>query len=311
MDLKRILVLLLFNIILITGLAVASPYFFTRANLTSLLDNMALEVVALCGITLLLIGGYFDLSVDGCVALSGLIAGKLMNAGIFWPVAAFAGLLTGTIVGLINGIIVVRLEINGLIATLGTWWICVGITYGITKGLAPYDFPEGFQWIGQARLFGFRILVVWAVLAVVFMSLNLHLGQTGNHVFGMGGSKESARALGVNTIKLGIMLYVLVGLLAGFVGIATASKLDASSPMAVDGMVMRLIAASVLGGCALSGGQGSIVGGVLGLLVLNILGNAIILLGISPYWQKAVLGSILLIAVLSERTKIKRKVQYV
>jgi ribose/xylose/arabinose/galactoside ABC-type transport system permease subunit len=113
--------------------------------------------------------------------------------------------------------------------------------------------------------------------------------------------------LGVNVNRLGVGLYVLVGLLAGFVGIATASRFNASSPMAVDGMTMRLIAASVLGGCGLGGGQGSIIGGVLGLLSLNILGNAIIMLGMSPYWQKAFLGVVLLTAVLAERAKIQKR----
>jgi ribose/xylose/arabinose/galactoside ABC-type transport system permease subunit len=114
--------------------------------------------------------------------------------------------------------------------------------------------------------------------------------------------------MGIDTVKLGIILYTLVGLLAGFVGIMMASRLDAASPSTVDGMTLRTIAAIVIGGGSLSGGKGNIIAGVLGLLLMHVLSNAVIQLGISPYWQKAMLGSVLLVAVLSEKINLKRRI---
>lgn len=266
---------------------------------------MALEAIALSGYTLLLIGGYFDLSVDGVVSITGVTAGLLMVNGVDWKISVLLALLVAITIGFVNGIVVAKLKINGLIATLTTWWICVGFSMGLTKALSPYGFPEAFQMIGQARILGFRSLVLYALAAVVILSVVLHYTRTGSHIYVSGDNRQSADLMGINTTRLGIKMYVLVAVLAGFIGLMIASRLNAASPIAVDGMSLRVIAASVIGGVNLSGGKGTIVGGLLGLLLMHVLGNAIIQLGVSPYWQKVLLGGILLSAVLTERIHFK------
>jgi len=303
----RIAGLALINIAFIALLSVSTPYFMTRGNWVVLIDNMAIEAIALSGYTLLLIGGRFDLSPDGVVAASGIAAGLLMNRGVEWYIAAPIALFLAVAIGLINGIVVIKARINGLIATLTTWWIMVGLALGLTKALSPFGFPEAYQLIGQTRLLGFRIIVIYAIVTVVILSLILHFTPLGVHIYAMGGNEEATRMMGINTHLLGIGLYVLVGFLGGFIGLVVTSKMNAASVMAVDGMTLRIIAASVIGGCGLSGGKGSIIGGLLGLLLMHILGNAIIQLGVSPYWQKAVLGGILLTAALSERLKLSKR----
>jgi|WetSurSiteA1Bulk_404760.scaffolds.fasta_scaffold04921_2 ribose transport system permease protein len=304
---KRIIGLALINIAFIVLLAMTTPYFMSKGNLITLIDNMAIEAIVLSGYTLLLIGGHFDLSTDGVVALSGISAGLLMNSGVSWYIAVGVAMLVAAFIGLVNGIVVIKANINGLIATLTTWWICIGVGLGMTKGLSPHSFPDIFQTIGQTRVLGFRITVIYAVIAIIVISVILHLTRTGAHIYTSGDNSQSSALMGIEVDRLGIGAYLLVALLAGFVGVVLSSRMNASSIGVVDGMTLRIIAAAVIGGCSLSGGKGSVIGGILGLLLMSILGNAIIQWGISPYWQKAVLGGILLTAALSERLNFVRR----
>lgn len=304
---KRILWLIIINLIAIVLLWIFTPHFMSMDNLVVLVDNMALEAIVLSGYVLLLASGNFDLSIDGVVALCGVVAGLLMVDGVHWVIASLLSLLLAGLVGYINGLVVSKLKVNGLIATLTTTWICIGITFGMTKALAPYGFPEAFQWFGQARIFGFRILVIYAIIVSAILAVVLDYTKLGAHIYVTGDNSLAAEMMGVNTTLVGMKMYILVGLLSGFVGLMTASKLNAASPMAVDGMALRVIAAAVIGGTGLSGGSGSVIGGLLGLLLMSILSNAVIQLGASPYWQKSMLGGILLFAVLIEKVRRNRK----
>lgn len=301
---KRIIWILIINAILIVFLSLTTPYFMTKDNLIAIVDNLALEVIILSGYSLLLISGWFDLSVDGIVAVSGVVAGLLMvNSGVHWAIASIIGLLLGAGIGYFNSIIVVKMNVNGLIATLTTWWICAGFSLGMTKALSPYGFPEAFQFIGQTRFFGFRSIAIYAIIIFLVITLLLHFHKVGMYIYASGGSKKHSALIGLDIENFGMKLYVLMGLLSGLVGLLIASRLNASSPVAVDGMALRVIAAIVIGGGNLSGGEGTTIGGLLGLITMHILNNAIIQFGISPYWQKALLGGILLAAVLAERKK--------
>jgi len=298
---RRIVGLIVINLILIILLGIFTPYFLTKANLIVMVDNIALEIVILSGYALLIIGGHFDLSVDGVVALTGVIAGLLMNKGLGWVWSCGIAISVSALLGLINGFTVAKLGINGFIATLTTWWICQGFSFGLTKATAPYGFPDAFGILGQSHIFGFKSFVLYAIIIALVLSFVLHKTQMGIHLYASGDSPKSCERVGIDVAMLGIKIYILLGILAGFVGLILASRLDAASPIAVDGVALRVIAALVIGGCSLNGGQGTIIGGILGLVMMHILSNAVIQIGMSPYWQKAMLGSILLTAVLSER----------
>jgi ribose transport system permease protein len=298
---KRIAGLALINLLFIVVLGLIAPYFFTKANLVVVMDNMALEAIILGGYTLLLVGGYFDLSVDGIVALTGVLAGMAIVSGLPWPMAMIFSLFVAGCIGLLNGYVVAKLRINGLIATLTTWWICVGVSLGLTKALSPYGFPDTFQLIGQFRVMGFRVSVMYAIVIVAILAMILQSTKIGSHTYISGDNRTAAEMMGIDVVRLGMGLYMLMALLSGFIGVVLAARLNAASPVAVDGMALRVIAAAVIGGCSLSGGKGNIIGGLLGLSIMHILSNAVIQLGWSPYWQKAILGGILLAAVLAER----------
>jgi len=298
---KRILGLVVINIVIVVIISVTAPNFFSKDNLVVIIDNMALEAIALSGYTLLLVSGYFDLSVDGVVAISGVMAGIAMNSGVHWVAASLLALVIAGSIGCFNGFLVTRLNVNAFIATMGVWFCCVGITLGLTKAISPYGFSEAFQWLGQAKFLGFRNFVFYAIIISSILIIVLHFTKTGAHLYASGDNKQASEMMGINTKRLGMETYILLALLSGFIGLMMTSRLNAASPMAVDGMALRVIAASVIGGANLSGGEGSIVGGLLGLVLMSILSNATIQLGMSPYWQKAVLGGILLIAVLVEQ----------
>lgn len=295
---RRVLGLVAINVVFILVMGIAKPVFVSWANLSMLLANIAFESIAMAGLTLLLVAKLFDLSVDGTVSFSGVVAGKLMLAGLNPVFAILAALATGALAGLTNGILVMKLKINPIVATLSTWWIMTGAAYGLTKSVSSYGFPEWFQSIGQARVGSVRIYVIYAIVIVGVLSIMLAKTKFGRHIYIMGGNPEAGRLFGVKVDRLGIKLYVIMGVLASLIGIVLAARLDASSPNAVDGMTMRVIAAAVIGGCALSGGKGNILAGFLGLLLLNMLTNASIILGVSPYWQKSIIGAVLLLALI-------------
>lgn len=300
---RRFFGLIAINTIVIMTISILTPYFFSRENFVVLIDNIAIEAIVLAGYTLLLISGNFDLSVDGIIALTGVTGGILMMAGMNWVLAMLIALIMSGLIGLLNGVFVSRLGINGFIATLTTWWICVGITFGVTRAIAPFGFPNGFQSLGQTRFLGLRFYVIYVIIVIIVLSIILYYTKLGAHIYLTGDNRQAAEMMGINTTKLGILMYVLVGLLAGSVGIILSSRLNAASPMAVDGMALRVIAASMIGGTSLSGGKGSIINSLLGLFLMSILSNAVIHLGISPYWQKGILGGILLFAVLTEKLR--------
>lgn len=306
---KHILGLILIIVLLMAILGLTTQYFLTKNNLVAIVDNMALEIIVLSGYTLLLAGGYFDLSVDGMVGLGGVSAGLMMSKGISWLFASCVSLLLIGCIGTFNGFVVVRAKIDGLIATLTTWWMCVGVSLGLTRAVTQYGFPDDFQRIGQAHLLGFRFSVVYAVVAVIIASVILHWTPAGARIYASGDNRKAARLMGVDTTRLGVSMYAAIGLLSGFVGLVMASRMNAATTMSVDGMTLRVIAATVIGGANLRGGRGSVVGGVLGLFIMHILSNSIIQLGISPYWQKAVLGGTLLTAVLAQQLRRKKDVK--
>jgi len=294
---RRIIALAAINIAFFALMGALSPVFVGWPNIAVLLSNMAFESIALAGLTLLLVARLFDLSIDASVAMSGVICGKLLFYD--WPVvlAIAIPLVLGMLVGWVNGQLVMRMKINALIATLGTCWVMAGIAAGLTKSASTYGFPHAFEVLGQTRIFGVHIFVYYAVVIVGALALVLARTKFGRHIYIMGGNPEAGRLFGVRVDQLGVKLFVLMGLLAALIGIVLAARLDAAAPNVDDGMTMRVIAAAVIGGCSLGGGKGNVLAGLLGLLLLNMMTNAMVILGVNPYWQKSWTGAVLLLAL--------------
>ena len=304
---SRIFALVAFDAAVIGLITIKNPDFIRWDNLLVILNNMALPAIAVVATVFLLSAGRFDLSIDGVAALAGIVSGKLMagyGAGTVAGVAA--GLGVGLIVGLVNGGLIERLGLNPLVITLATWWGTAGIALGITQGNTPYGFPQSFQDLGQLESGGILITTFLAI-GVSLVGCGIIAGSRfAGHAKATGGDREAARLNGVNVRRVGMTLYVASALAAAAAGILLAARLNSATGTPYDGLALDVIASAVIGGATIGGGRGSIVGGLLGLLLLNMLGNGAIYVGISPYWEKAISGLVLLLAVLRDAIAARR-----
>jgi ribose transport system permease protein len=298
---KRSVIMLIINIGFIAIMTQLSPYFLYAgngfANFRVMAVNMAMDAIVTAAMVMLLVGGMFDLSVDGVVNMVGVIVGALITNGINIWLAIGAGLLVAAFVGFTNGVAVTRLRMNPLMTTLGTWWVTQGIAYGITQGVSSHSFPAEFVAIGYGAPLGIPMPIWYAVIFVGLAIFVLDKTRFGYHVYATGGNREGARLKGVKVDRVTIISFMLVALAAGLAGIVYASRLNAAVPQAVNGLNLRVIAGAVIGGASLTGGEGTIIGALLGLLFMTMLTNASIMLNISPYWQMCILGVVVLIAV--------------
>jgi ribose transport system permease protein len=298
---KRAVIMLIINICFIVLMSQLTPYFLYAgngfANFRVMAVNMAMDAIVTAAMVLLLVGGMFDLSVDGVVNMTGVIVGAFVAGGMNIWLAISLGLFAALIVGLVNGVAVTWLRMNPLMTTLGTWWVTQGLAYGITQGTSSHTFPAAFISLGNAAPLGIAMPIWYAVVFVGLAVFVLQKTRFGYHVFATGGNREGARLKGVKVDRVTIISFVLVALAAGLAGIVYAGRLNAAVPQAVNGLNLRVIAGAVIGGCSLAGGEGSIIGALLGLSFMTMLTNASIMLNISPYWQMCILGVVVLIAV--------------
>jgi ribose transport system permease protein len=297
----RAVIMLVINVGFILIMTRLSPYFLYAgngyANFKVMLVSMAMDTIVLAAMVMLLIGGMFDLSVDGVVNMTGVITGALLVSGVNIWVAMAAGVTSALVVGLINGISVTWLKMNPLMTTLGTWWVAQGLAFGITQGISSHSFPQTFIDIGYSAPLGITMPIWYACLFVGLAIWVLAKTRFGYHIYAIGGNREGARLHGVKVNRVTIISFVLVALASALSGIVYAARLNAAVPQTVNGLNLRVISGAVIGGCSLSGGEGSIVGALLGLFFMTMLTNASIMLNISPYWQMCILGVVVLIAV--------------
>ena len=298
---KRAVIMLVINLGFILIMTQLSPYFLYAgngfANFRVMLVSMAMDTIVLAAMVMLLVGGMFDLSVDGVVNMTGVLTGALLVSGANMWLAIAAGVSAAAVVGLINGIAVTRLKMNPLMTTLGTWWVTQGLAFGITQGISSHSFPKEFINIGYAAPYGITMPIWYAGILVALAIWVLARTKFGYHVYATGGNREGARLHGVKVDRVTIISFVLVALASALSGIVYAARLNAAVPQTVNGLNLRVISGAVIGGCSLNGGEGSIIGALLGLFFMTMLTNASIMLNISPYWQMCILGVVVLIAV--------------
>lgn len=273
------------------------PRFLALANLRAILIGSAMEIVLVVGVVFLMVGKMFDLSLDGVINMVGVVAGLLMVAGVPWPVACAAALASGAAIGLINGICTTTLNMNPLMTTLATWWIARGIAFGLTQGISPYGFPESFVALGYSLLAGIPIVYYYALAAAVIGALVMAFTKYGYDTFAVGGNRMAARLRGISTRRVTMTAFLVLALLAGITGLVYAARLNAATPQAAVNVNLRVIAAAVIGGCALAGGRGTVIGGVLGVLFVSLLLSSTLVLGIDGVWQYTILGAVILVAV--------------
>ncbi len=288
-----ILVLLIF----IAALILLTNDFLTPTNLANLVRQVAVFAILSVGQLFVILTGGIDLSVGSILGVSGGVTALLLADGMSVPLAILIGLLIGLGIGLINGLLVARLKLPPFIATLGMLGAARGLVLLLTGASTIAPLPDSFNAIANGSILGlpnlFWVLLVVAVLAAFI------LGRTvfGRYVYAVGSNAESARLSGVPTNLVLIAVYCISGLLAGFAGILTTSRLGAGIPTAGTGYELQAIAGAVIGGASLSGAKGRVLGAVIGALIMAMLNNGGNLLGVDPFYLQIAIGALIILAV--------------
>ena len=298
----------IFLVIIAGGIALTfiSPYFLNKDNLLAILMAASFESIVAIGMTLLLISGGFDLSVGSVFAFSGVVTGVLLANGLgpFWSV--IIGLVAGGGVGYINGIIISKVKVNPLITTLAMMSIIRGIVFVMTRGLGVSNLPDTFNVIGQTKILGVQTPIIIMVILIVIFGLLFKYSVFFRQYFYIGGNEDAALYSGIKVDRLKIIAYVTAGMTAGLAGILTAARMGGALSTAGTGLELRVITACIIGGCSLAGGEGTMWGSFLGVILMVLVANAFNLTGVSPYWQRAIYGFILLAAVLFDAVRRRR-----
>jgi ribose transport system permease protein len=300
----------IFLSVLVLGMLLAanSPQFLNRANLLTLIVGMSFDMIVAVGMTILMVSGGFDLSVGSTLALAGAAAGYSMTkfgAPVWLGIPL--GLLVGVIIGLINGLLVTKIRVNPLIATLGMMQVVRGIVFLVTSGLGIPNLPDAFNYFGQEKLFNIQI-PVWIMLFLVIVGeVLLRRSSYFRQSYFVGGNERSARLSGIRVDQVKIVNYIIVGIMAAISGLLLAGRMGSASVSAGLGAELRVVSAVVIGGASLSGGEGTILGAFFGVMLMNLISNGLNLLGINVYWQNIVIGAVLIIAVAADSLSRRNK----
>lgn len=303
-------------VILCVIVSVLSDKFLTATNAWNVMRQISVNVCISVGMTLVIIAGGIDLSVGSILALSGAIAAGLLKSGVELAAANLyigftllgvivIALVTGSVLGGLNGMMVTRFKVPPFVATLAMLTIARGLTMLWTGGFPISSLGDAFTWMGTGWLMGVPVPVwisAFAVLVAVFVTNRTKLGR---YIYAIGGNESAAILSGINVRKVKIAVYTISGALAATGGLLVTARLDAAQPNAGTGYELDSIAAVVIGGTSLSGGKGSIGGTVLGAVIIGVLNNGLVLLNVSPFWQQVVKGSVILLAAIIDKVKQK------
>ncbi|TFG59228.1 MAG: ABC transporter permease [Spirochaetales bacterium] len=285
-------------VIIFTAASLSNEAFISLSNLLNMLRATSYLFIVAVGMTFVLCGRGLDLSVGSQVGLSGIILGILM---VWWRVPVWiaipTALIIGAAAGAINGFLITIFRIPPFIATLATYYSYRGILQGITKAAPIGPMPQGFRALGQGSFLGIAY-VIWFIIALLLVATFVFRKMKfGRYTLAMGGNAESTRLAGINTRRLSFSLYVISGVLASIAAIFFNSRFSSAQTGTGTGMELQAIAACIIGGVSLFGGSGSILGTLIGCMFLTVLENGMIMDHISGYWQQAVVGLIIIIAI--------------
>lgn len=295
--------MLLVLAILLVIVSVFVPNFFSWVNAKGLLLSVATVGIIACTMLFCLAAGDFDLSVGSVVAMSGVLAAVVVNHTGSVTLGIASGVLAGGVVGLVNGFVIAQLGINALITTLATMQIVRGLALIACDGKPVGVVKEEFFTLGIGSIAGVPV-PIWVMLAC-FLAFGVLLKRTifGRNTLAIGGNAEAARLAGIRVTRTKIVIFTLQGLIAGFAGVILAARMTSGQPNTAQGLELQVISACVLGGVSLTGGVGTMVGVVVGVLIMGTVNNAMNLKNVPTFYQYVASGGILLAAVLFDRLK--------
>ncbi|AGI33992.1 TPA: ABC transporter permease [Mannheimia haemolytica] len=310
-------------VLLIIFFSVTNEYFFTSNNIMTV--GLQTSTIALIGIgaTCVILTGGIDLSTGSVVALSGVAAAMIVNAGVPVPLGMILGILVGGICGLINGILVTRMKLPPFIATLGMMMVARGLALYVTNAAPVSGMPESFANLGNGALFkiveeganglpkvvfaGIPYPVIIMIFITVLFTFALSKLKVGRYLYAIGSNEEAARLSGIKTNIVKIYAYVASGLLSGLTGVILASRLVTAQPNGGVSYELDAIASAVVGGTSLMGGVGTIPGTLIGSFIIGVLRNGLNMNGVSSFVQMIVIGLVIIVAVSLDQLRQSKK----
>ncbi|MDR2211990.1 MAG: ABC transporter permease [Spirochaetaceae bacterium] len=299
----RDLGLIVFIVVISALIQMRNREFLTLLNIGNLLTNTAILSILSVGMMMVLLTGGIDLSIGASMAFTGMVTALTVSANPAAPMflLILESILIGACIGLVIGILVARFSILPIIASLGLMNIMRGLTYVVSGGawVSAYQMPAHFKAFATGTVFGINNLVAIAVLVYGLFYFFINFTKSGRRIYAVGSSPDAAKVVGLPVKRITLMVYILMGALAGLAGILWVSKFASAQGDTASGYEMNVIASCVLGGVSVSGGRGKVFGLFLGVILFGILANALPLINVSPFWQQAIQGFVILFAVVT------------
>ena len=294
-------------IVVFAFLSFASPVFLSADNLFNIGSQTAVVAVIAIGMTLVIITAGIDLSVGSVAALSGVVGVSMMTGtGLPVPIAILGGILVGAGAGLVNGFLVSVAGLNPFIATLGMLSAARGLVYIITEAQAVFGAPDSFRLLGQGVIGPIPIPILAVLVVAVVGYVVLSRTRLGRYAYAIGSNPEAARLSGIPIRRYLLSVYVISGALAGFGGMIAASRVNSGQPNYGIGLELDVIAAAVIGGASLFGGQGTVVGTLIGAFLIALIRNGAVLLDVNTFYQQIIIGVVIWIAVFWDQYRRRR-----
>ena len=296
-------------VVIFAFLSVASPSFLTTNNLIGLLRQVSMLMIASVGMTFLIIAGGIDLSIGSANAVTGVLCAlSVAKLGFPIPVGILVGILAGGLIGFVNGLLVTRVNLPPLLATLGMMVALRGAGFLITGGHTIYGVPDPYLWLGRGYVLGIIPVPVIVMLAIYAVYVFVQRKTTfGLYMYAIGGDRVASRRAGINDKLYMVLAFVNTGLLVGLSGVIASSRFGAALPNAGLNFEMDVITAVVIGGTSIFGGIGRLGGTLLGVLIIGMITNGMLLLDVHSYWQQVAKGLILIVAVGAETLKQRKE----
>ncbi len=301
---SQALVLLGFLVIVCGIISILAPRFMTIDNIAVITRAAAFVALVSLGQMTCLIAGVIDLSVGAVGGFAGVCAALLMyNTSLEPYVCIIIGVLIGSFIGLVNGTLVTRIKLNPFIVTLSMSFVISGAILVTTGGWAIPNLPQKIEWIGRGSLGPIPVPTLIAVIIAILLAFLLNRTYIGRHIFAIGGNKEAAILVGIPVERLTTLVYVISGSLAALAGVIMLARLASGQPTVGQGWLLPSFAAPILGGAALNGGAGSVLGTIVGALLMAVIQNSIVMTGMSVYWENVVVGAVLVGAIVLDRLR--------
>jgi len=295
---------------MVVFLSVYTDTFLTSTNIFNILRAFSWIAISAFGQCMVIITGGVDLSVGSLMGLSGLASAMLLVRGVPVPIAVLGGLAVGLIVGVANGLMITKGKLPPFIATLGTLLMARGLCNGLTGGWPVRDLPQSFRTLGQHDIplgnLGVPLPLIFMLILAVISSLFLSRTTWGYRIYALGGNEQATRLSGISTDKVKIMVYSICGLLTAIGGVLMTARLGVAAPTAGTAYELDVIAAAVVGGTSFSGGEGTILGVLVGAAIMQVLRTGLVLVGVSAYWLQAVQGLVIVVAIMLDQLRKRR-----